>query len=230
VVELGANAARVLDAVGPSDRHALPSATEVRRHLLGPFERRVERPGPRHRHVWVGRSGAPCVVSLHLFGNGKIEDAVVRGHLIEGAARGAFGAGAIVAADVDDERVVELAHVFDGLNHPADLVVGVGCVGSKHFCLACIQLLLLGGERLPLFQVIRPRGEFRIRRDHAETLLVGEDLFAHGVPAMSNDAGSEARAELTREWVEGQVIYRLRALTTAPAPTGSGLYSRSDTR
>jgi hypothetical protein len=43
-------------------------------------------------------------------------------------------------------------------------------------------------------------------------------------------AGSEARAELTREWVEGQVIYRLRALTTAPAPTGSGLYSRSDTR
>ena len=44
VVELGSDAARILDVVGPGDCHALPRSAEVRRHLLGPFERRVKRP------------------------------------------------------------------------------------------------------------------------------------------------------------------------------------------
>ena len=68
----------------------------------------------------------------------------------------AFGAGAVVAADVDDQRVVELAHVLDGLNHAADLVIGVGDVGGEHFGLAGIELLLFGRQRVPLRQVVRP--------------------------------------------------------------------------
>ena len=52
-------------------------------------------------------------------------------------------------ADVDDERVVELAHVLDGLDHPADLVVGVGQVRGVDLGLADEQLLLVGGELCP---------------------------------------------------------------------------------
>ena len=168
---------------GQADRHALPGAAEMRRHLLGPFERRVERPRPRHRHVRIGLGRTPGVVDLHLLRDRDIENAVVGGHLVRRADGGAFGAGAVVAADVDDQRVVELAHVLDGLDHPADLMVGVGNVGGEHLRLPREQLLLVGGQRVPLRQVVGPGRELRVRRDHAEPLLVGEDLLAQFVPA-----------------------------------------------
>ena len=98
----------------------------------------------------------------------------------------AFGAGAVVAADVDDQRVVELAHVLDRLDHAADLVVGIGDVGGEDLGLAGEQLLLVGVERVPLRQVVRPRRELRVRRDDAEPLLVGEDLLAQAFQPMSN--------------------------------------------
>ena len=68
------------------------------------------------------------------------------------ADRGAFGARAVVAADVDDQRVVELAQVLDRLDHAADLMVGVGDVGGEHLGLTREELLLVGGERVPLRQ------------------------------------------------------------------------------
>ena len=59
---------------------------------------------------------------------------------------------AVVAADVDDQRVVELAHVLDGLDHAADLVVGVGEIGGVDVRLADEELLLVGRQRVPLLQ------------------------------------------------------------------------------
>src|SRR5207253_7392838 len=50
VVELRANATDIADMAGPRNGHALSRAAEMRRHLLGPFERRVKRPRPAHRH------------------------------------------------------------------------------------------------------------------------------------------------------------------------------------
>ena len=113
VVELVANAASVLDVARPRDRHALARAAEVRRDLLGPLERRVECPRPRHRHVRIGRRRAPGVIELELLGDREVEDAVVGRPLVGRAGQRAFGAGAVVAVDVDDQRVVELAHVLD---------------------------------------------------------------------------------------------------------------------
>ena len=95
----------------------------------------------------------------------------------------ALGAGAVVTVDVDDQRVVELAHVLDLLDDAADLVVGVGRVASEHLGLPGEQLLLVGRQRFPLRQVIRPGGELRVRGNHAQPLLVGEDLLAQGIPA-----------------------------------------------
>ena len=53
-----------------------------------------------------------------------------------GVPRMTFSARAVVASDVDDQRVVELAEVLDLLDHTADLVVGVGGVGCEHLGLA----------------------------------------------------------------------------------------------
>ena len=44
VVKLRADAAGVGDVAGPGNGQALPRTAEVRGHLLGPLERRVERP------------------------------------------------------------------------------------------------------------------------------------------------------------------------------------------
>ena len=88
-----------------------------------------------------------------------------------------LGTRAIVAADVDDERVVELALVFDLINHTANLVIRVGEVGRINVDLADVELLGLGGQRVPFRNGIRPGGELRVLRNHTELLLIGEDLL-----------------------------------------------------
>ena len=70
-------------------------------------------------------------------------------HIERRADGGAFRARAVVAADVDDQRVVELAHVFDLLNHPTNFMVGVSHVGGKDIRLTNEELLFVGAERFP---------------------------------------------------------------------------------
>jgi hypothetical protein len=109
-----------------------------------------------------------------------------RGHFVRGAEDGAFGAVAVVAADIDDECVVELALVFNFLNDPTDFMVGIGRVGRKNVRLTNKKLLLVGAECLPFLKLrstvfglaIRPRCELGIRRNYTEPLLVGEDCLA----------------------------------------------------
>ena len=78
----------------------------------------------------------------HLHDNREGQDAVVGSHLIEGALESAFGAGAVVAADIDDQRIVELALVLNFLDHAADFMVSVGGIGGEDLGLARVELLL----------------------------------------------------------------------------------------
>ena len=109
VVELRADAALVLDPLRPGDDQAVARAAEVRGDLLGPLERRVHRVRPADRVVVVTSSAPPSssIMRQHVLevlGRG-VED----GHFVERALQAAFGAGAVVALDVDDQRVVQLA-------------------------------------------------------------------------------------------------------------------------
>ena len=133
----------------------------------------------------VGLVGAPDVVEvLELIGHRHL-DPVEHRHLVRRADEGTFRTRSVVAVDVDDERVVEPAHVFDGLDHAADLVVGVGDVRGEDVDLAGEHLLLVGRELIPLLQqVLRPRRELGVLRDDAELLLVLEDPLAELVPAL----------------------------------------------
>ena len=176
MVELPADAARVVDVAGPRDRHALCRAAEVRRHLLRPLERRVHRPRPRCGKVREGLIRAPERVrqsSWALTGTGN---AVEGGELVRRAVERTFGAGTVVAADVDDQRVVELAHVVDGLNHAADLVVGVGEVGGVNVRLPDEQPLLVRREIVPLGRSFGHGVNLRVLGNDAEPLLIGKYL------------------------------------------------------
>ena len=154
MVELGANPTYIFDMAGPRNSQPLPRPAEVRRHLLGPLEGRIKCPGPCHRHVRVGLVGAPVVVvqSIHCqdgLDGWLVEDAVVGGHLVVRAVHAAFGAGAVVAVDVDDQRVIELALILDLLNDAANLIVGVSGVGGKYLRFAGIHFLFQSARVSP---------------------------------------------------------------------------------
>ncbi|CAH0300022.1 hypothetical protein ROS9278_04518 [Roseomonas sp. CECT 9278] len=183
VVELGSRAAALGDAARPGHRHPVAGAAEVGGHLLGPAIRRAEGPGPAHRHVVVGLVGAPGIVPGHLL-FGREADAVEVHHLVRRAVERAFGAAAIVAADVDDQRVVALAEALDLGDDAADLGVGIGQVGRVDIGLADEQPLRSVGQAVPARHVVGPGRELRIRRDHAHALLVGEDAFAQAFIAV----------------------------------------------
>ncbi len=182
MVELVADAAHVLDVAGPGHGHALGRPAEMRRDLLGPLKRRVEGPGPAGRMVREGPFRSPELVPEKLILD-RHGNAIEGGELVRGAVEHAFGARAVVAADVDDQGVVQFAEVFDGLDDPADLVVGVGEVGPVDVGLLDEELLLLPIERIPLRQILRPRRQLGLGGHDAEPLLVGEDGLAQFVPA-----------------------------------------------
>ena len=128
--------------------------------------------------------------------------------MVERAVQRPFRARAVVAADVDDERVVEFAHVFDRLNDAADFMVGIGRVGGENFRLRARKSSSRRATACPISSQEAPSGHgvsLRTRRDHAQPLLVGEDLLAQLVPA---------HVELALELVDpflGRLVRRVAA-------------------
>ena len=147
-----ADAAHVLDVAGPGHGHALGRPAEVRRHLLRPLERRAHRPRPARRKVREGPVRSPELVPEELVLD-RHGNAIEGGKLVRRAVEHTLGARTVVAADVDDQGVVELTEVFDRLDDPADLVVRVREVRPVDVRLLDEELLLLPTERIPLAAV-----------------------------------------------------------------------------
>src|SRR6187402_3219831 len=103
------------------------------------------------------------------------QNTVVGGELIKSSGQGALRAGTVVATDIDDQRVVELAHVLDRLDDAANLRVGISCVAGKDLRLAREEFLVGQGKRLPLRQLRWQRGKLGAFRDYAQFFLVGEN-------------------------------------------------------
>ena len=147
-VNCAADVAGVLDALRPGDDHRVAGAAEVRGDLLAPLERRVAGPRPGGGVVRREGVGAPGVEAAVLLDQRELllrrqRDAVLHRHLVERAGDRAFHAGAVVAEDVDDQRVVELAQLVDRVEQAADVPVGVLLEAGVDLHLACVELLLV---------------------------------------------------------------------------------------
>ena len=136
-----------------------------------------------------GQRPAPCVeaavaldlLELLLLGE---HDPVVDAELVESAGQRALHAGAVVAPDVDHERVVELAQLLQRVEQPADVVVRVLLEARVDLHLPGVELLLLVRQRVPGRHLVVPGRELRVLRDDAELLLALERRLAVAVPAL----------------------------------------------
>ncbi len=172
-----------LDSLGPVDDQRIAAAAVGAGDLLRPGEGRVAGHGPAGRVVRVGVRAAQIVVVLEDFRDGFVH-AIEIGHLVEQAVHRAFGARAIVPDLVEDQRVVELAEVFDCLDEPADFVVGVFAEAGEDFHLAGEELLLIVGELVPVLDGFRLGGEFGALGNDAQRDLAGQRFLAELVPAL----------------------------------------------
>ena len=136
---------------------------------------------------------------------GLEQHTVEEGHLVERAGDRALHAGAVVAPDVEDERVAQVAQVFDGIQQPAHVPVGVLAVSGEDLHLAGVELLLAIGQRVPGREQVGPAGQLGVRGDDPELLLPLEGLLPQGVPAAVEPAPVLVRPGL------GHVVRRVGA-------------------
>jgi len=183
VTELRPDLALCLDALGPLHDRAVAGAAKVRRHLLGPLIGRIHRMRPAHGVMVVGFWTAEVVDLAHQeFSGLEIAHAVEHGHLVEAAVRRSLGGGAIVSEDVVDQRVVEDFQFLQGIEQPADVMVGmfeepgVDLHLATEDSLEFLRHVVEGGDFGRTF------GEDGIGRNHTELLLTGKGLFAQPVP------------------------------------------------
>ena len=96
---------------------------------------------------------------------------------------GALHAGAVVAPDVEDQRVVEVAHLLDRVEQSPDVPVGVLREPGEHLHLPGVELLLRVGERVPRREQLRALGQLGVLRNDPELLLALERLLAVARPS-----------------------------------------------
>ena len=161
VGELRAQIAVGLDPVRPGDDHRVARPTQVARHLLAPLERRIVGVGPGRGEVRRGVIAAQALDAAVLLDQlqlllGIEHDAVEEGHLVERAGDRPFHAGAVVTPDVEDEGIVEVTHLLDRVEQPADVPVGVLGEAREDLHLPGVELLLGVVERVPGREQVRP--------------------------------------------------------------------------
>ena len=128
--ELAAHLLVGRDPARPRHHHRVSCAAEVAGHLLAPLEWGVVGVGPGCGEVWRGviaaeSLDAPVLLDQRELVFGVEVHPVQKCHLFERPGEGSFHAGAVVAPDVEDQRVVEVTEVLDGVEKPADVPVGV---------------------------------------------------------------------------------------------------------
>ncbi len=118
---------------------------------------------------------------LELAGNGLFH-AVEDRALVEQPVQATFGTRAVVTHLIDHERVVQLAHFFQGLDESADFVIGMRRKAGEDFHLSGKQPALISAQRVPIGQLLGLGGELRAGRNDTQRNLLGQRLLAQLVP------------------------------------------------
>ena len=165
------------------DDHPVPGTAIVRCDLLGPGEGGVSCNSPSGSKVGVRHGTAELVVMFQDLLDG-FRHRVEVGHFVEETAHAAFSTRAVVAENVEDQRVIELAHVCDGVDEPADLGVRVLGEACEYLHLAGEEFLLVRGQLVPVLDRCGLRCKLRTRRHHAQLDLAGKRLLPQLVPPL----------------------------------------------
>ena len=110
-------------------------------------------------------------------------NSVLRQQFADGAVL-AFRRGAVVAPDVEDQRVVAIAEPFDFIDDPADLDIDVLSEARRHFHQAALERLLVFGDAVPGRHRLMPRRELRVGGNPALLFGALENALAISVPAV----------------------------------------------
>ena len=183
VMELRAHAALVRDLLRPGDHQRVARAAEMGRDLLAPLERRVHRPRPADRIVVVG-GGAADLVQLRQQDGRVLGHAAQAGHLVERSVQAPLHGGAVVADHPEHQRVVGLTDLLERVEQAPHLVVGLRGVRREGLHQPRGHLLLIGGQRIIGGDLLGPRRELGVVRDHAELELAAEAVVAVLVPTL----------------------------------------------
>src|SRR5206468_4433387 len=98
------------DTFGPMHHHSVAGASPMRRDLLGPLKRGIQRVRPANGIVWKSIWTSPVIDMIHHLGS-SANNAIQCHHLVVRSFRSSLGAGAVVAYNVDEESVIQFAHV-----------------------------------------------------------------------------------------------------------------------
>ncbi len=90
----------------------------------------------------------------------------------------------VVAPDVEDQRVVQLAHLIDRVEEPADVPVGVLREAREDLHLAGVELLLGVAQAVPRGIRVGSRRELSLWWDDAQLLLALEGALTVLVPTV----------------------------------------------
>ena len=98
------------DSFGPMHHHSVPRPSPVRSNLLGPLEGSIQSVRPANgivrKRIWT----SPVIDMIHHLGS-SANNAIQRHHLIVSPFGSAFGTRSVIAYNVDEESVIQLAHV-----------------------------------------------------------------------------------------------------------------------
>src|SRR5947207_9755506 len=122
--ELGADFSLGFNPRWPMYNYTVRSSAVVRCDLLGPLERSVASPRPANRIMREGARVAPILQVRHV-DLGGVNDSIQRHHLVIGAFRSTFRAGSVVAHNVNEQSVVQDAHLLKGIHQTSYLFIGV---------------------------------------------------------------------------------------------------------
>ena len=181
-MELAADTAVVGDARRPGDDGG-GAAAAARGHPLAVGERRGGGVGPGGG-IGAVRLRAAQVVDVAGDLVERFRDAVEVAQLVQGAVQATLGRGAVVAGDVDDQRVLEIARLLDGLDDAAGLVIGVLERAAEDLHPAGADLLVGVAQFLPRRDARGAWRELGVGRDDPEFLLACQGALTEPVIAV----------------------------------------------
>src|SRR5205823_2147984 len=122
--ELGADLSLGFDSGRPMNHDAIRRSTIMGRDLFGPLERCVTGPRPANGVMRKGAWVAPIIEMRHV-NRGSVDDPVQSHHLIVGALGSAFRTGSVIANNVNEQGIIQYAHVLQRIHQTSHLFISM---------------------------------------------------------------------------------------------------------